>query len=343
MTNPYKALPTKAFWRPFVSERSMFDITDLWQPKFEVRSRDKISTYGSCFAQHIGRALHSRGYNWLRTENPPKVLSEENRSLFNYDVFSSRTGNIYTTTLLKQWCEWVISGSHPTEVWEEQGRFYDPFRPIVEPLGFDSVEEVITSRNETIKAFSKSIKECDIFVFTLGLTESWVNSATGVEYPMCPGTAAGRYDPDVHKFVNLDYEKIITSIAHAMEIMRSLNPEIKFILTVSPVPLTATYTSNNVLVATMESKSILRAVAGKLARGSDTVDYFPSYEIINSPTFRGSFFEPNGRNVNPYGVDFVMKNFFNTLNNSQPDNLTEALNEAKCEEEILAVFDEEKK
>jgi hypothetical protein len=89
-------------------------------------------------------------------------------------------------------------------------------------------------------------------------------------------------------------------------------------LTVSPVPLTATNSGNHVLIATMESKSILRAVAGQMKRRFGFVDYFPSYEIINSPPFRGTFFESNQRTVNHVGVNHVMDSFFKCLHSKFP-------------------------
>ena len=82
------------------------------------------------------------------------------------------------------------------------------------------------------------------------------------------------------------------------------------LLTVSPVPLTATAENRHVLVSTIHSKSILRAVAGELASRFDFIDYFPSYEIVISPPFRGMFFQNNMRSVHEQGVDFVMSHFF---------------------------------
>ena len=84
----------------------------------------------------------------------------------------------------------------------------------------------------------------------------------------------------------------------------------RFILTVSPVPLTATASGNHVLPATTYSKSVLRAVAGHLAEHRKGVDYFPSFEIITNQAARGTFFEPNLRSVRNDGVDVVMKTFF---------------------------------
>ena len=98
------------------------------------------------------------------------------------------------------------------------------------------------------------------------------------------------------------------------------------------------------MVATMESKSILRAVAGQLASGLPEVDYFPSYEIINSPVFKGVFFEPDQRNVNPHGVDYVMRHLFESLGNKfgeQPEPIVDPLVEdidQVCEEELLDAF-----
>ncbi|MBY5930921.1 GSCFA domain-containing protein [Halomonas sp. DP8Y7-1] len=347
--NPYENLPDKAFWKKMVAERSMFDLSDLWSPKFKVSRQHRVVTFGSCFAQHIGRALKSRGYHWVSAETPPKSLSDESARKYNYNIFSARTGNIYTTSLLKQWVEWALEKKGvPEEIWEKDGRFYDPFRPAIEPQGFCSEEELRQSRNQTISSFRECIKTSDFFVFTLGLTERWLNSKHGYEYPMCPGTSAGMYQEDVHAFSNQIFHEGIKSMTKSMEMMRQVNPSLKFILTVSPVPLVATNSSNNVLVATMESKSILRAVAGQLARQRPYVDYFPSYEIINSPVFRGVFFEPNQRSVNPAGVQFVMNQFFQcqqkkfgselsvTDRSQQSDDMERS--ELVCEEEILEAF-----
>lgn len=292
----------------------MFDISDLWDPKFRINPTHKIATYGSCFAQHIGRALRGNGFQWVDAESAPNGLSAENLRRFNYGIFSARTENIYTTTMLAQWVDWSQGRTKaPEEVWERDGRFYDPFRPRVEPTGFASRKELLEARAWTMECFRQSYRQSDVFVFTLGLTERWLNRQAGYEYAICPGTAAGTFDPDAHVFDNLQFVHVLNALSHSMEKMREDNPRLRFLLTVSPVPLTATKSSRHILVATMESKSILRAVAGQLAANRPYVDYFPSYEIINSPAFKGAFFEPNQRTVNPFGVDFVMRSFFTGL------------------------------
>ncbi|RUQ91055.1 GSCFA domain-containing protein [Legionella septentrionalis] len=348
--NPYTALDDKAFWKLAVANRNLFDISSLWDPKFNITTKDKIVTFGSCFAQHIGRALQERGFLWHNTEPAPRNVPEKTAKLFNYNVFSARTGNIYTASLLKQWVEWALELKQPPdEYWAIANRYYDPFRPNIEPNGFQDKEEMLSSRQQTIVAFRKAITDARYFIFTLGLTESWVNQAMHVEYPMCPGTIAGEFSSDVHKFHNQDYNFILKNLNEAIQLMRGVNSKLKFILTISPVPLTATNSGLHVLVATMASKSILRAVAAKLVSRA-AIDYFPSYEIINSPAFKGIFFEPNQRSVNPRGVSFVMDSFFNALiakydtaivvnqRSTKAAKNHQNRQDVVCEEEILSAF-----
>jgi hypothetical protein len=310
MSNPYTDLPTRAFWSPAVGKRDALDIDELWEPKWPVMPRMKIATFGSCFAQHFGRALARRGYQWFDAEPAPAALSEDTAKAFNYGVFSARTGNIYTVSLLHQWAQWATGeATPPDEIWEKDGRFYDPFRPAVEPKGFASAEEARASQALTIEAFGRAMRECNLFVFTLGLTESWWHK-DGYEYPMCPGTVAGEFDPEQHEFRNQSYAFIEKKLRQAIQLIRKVNPKVRILLTVSPVPLTATKSDNHVLVATTYSKSTLRAVAGDVAGPRKFVDYFPSYEIIASPPFEGQFYSDNKRGVEMYGVDHVMANFF---------------------------------
>jgi hypothetical protein len=312
--HPYENLEEKFFWATAVARRNMFDISDLWDPRYDITQRTEVATFGSCFAQHIGRALRSNGFNWLITEPTPSGLNKESARTFNYEVFSARTGNIYTASLLRQWVRWAAGDNAvPSEIWRKDDRFFDPFRPNIEPDGFESEQELLRSREMAVSAFSNALEQSKVLVFTLGLTESWVNKEHGYEYPMCPGTLAGEFDENQHEFINQDFPFVRDTLSETILRVRELNPTIKFLLTVSPVPLTATKSGNHVLVATMESKSVLRAVAGTLKRQYEFVDYFPSYEIINATPFRGTFFESNQRNVNPAGVDHVMNMFFSCL------------------------------
>ena len=311
MTTPYTDLPQKNFWSPSVGQRDALAISELWTPKWPVTKSDRVATFGSCFAQHFGKALASRGYSWTNFEPPIPGLALKTIADFNLNVFSARTGNIYTVAILEQWLDWSSGRTlPPAEIWEKDGRFYDPFRPAIEPMGFESAQEVVANRKLTLRAFAYAVARSDLFVFTLGLTESWRNMVEDFEYPMCPGTVAGEFDPANHCFVNQAYPAIRADLQSVIDKMHAINPNLRILLTVSPVPLTATASDDHVLVATTYSKSTLRAVAGDVASGNPLVDYFPSYEIITAPAFAGQFFAANKRSVLDAGVAHVMKSFF---------------------------------
>lgn len=311
MSHPYENLPPDRFWRTAVAEKSPFQIEGLWQPRFQIKKRSRIITAGSCFAQHIARALVARGYNWLDGEPAPEGMTDAAKRDYHYGTFSFRTGNIYTPNMLRQWMTWAAGTQEPPKVaWEKDGRFYDPFRPAVELDGFASEDELFASRDVTIAAIRTAVQSANFFVFTLGLTEAWIDREGGFEYAICPGTVAGEFDPAQHEFVNHGFQSTFRSLKTAITQARRINGHVKFILTVSPVPLTATATADHVLTATSHSKSILRAVAGEMKTANNAVDYFPSYEIITHPAFRGMFFGPNMRSVDARGVEFVMDSFF---------------------------------
>ena len=356
MPHPYENLPADRFWRTGVAELDALDIVGLWQPRVRIRRRTRIVTAGSCFAQHFAKALVARGYRWADHEPGPLGLTADQKRDYHYGTFSFRTGNIYTPRMLRQWLTWALTDTPvPEEVWETDGRFYDPFRPAVEPGGFVSIGELQASRADTLAAIRQAVTTSQVFVFTMGLTEAWQNRATDVEYAVCPGTIAGSFDPEAHVFVNHRFAALVADMQEVRHLLGQANPALTLLLTVSPVPLTATASGQHVLSATSHSKSLLRAVAAELLHSPDHVDYFPSYEIITHPAFRGRFFAPNLRSVLPEGVEHVMNSFFRDQaakfgaaaaaqppapadgeREAEPE-LSEA-EELRCEEEILAAF-----
>ncbi|MEU6073733.1 GSCFA domain-containing protein [Micromonospora sp. NPDC047074] len=312
--NPYRSLPSRSFWRSAVAEPEMHAIEEVWTPKFTIDPDDPVLTAGSCFARHLGPALLDEGMNWRTAELPPPGLTEAERQARHYGAFSFRTGTVYTAAALRQWLGWALTGdTGPDEVWRDGGRYFDPYRPSVEPDGYASAEETLAARRVTLAAIRGAVAEAGCLIFTLGLTEAWRDSVTGTVYPVCPGTVRGTFDAGRHVFHNFTVAEVHRDLRAAVALLRAANPRLTVLLTVSPVPLTATATGAHVLAATGYSKSVLRAAAGQLAQEDDHVDYFPSYELITGFPFRGVFFAPNLRTVTPAGVAFVMRHFFAAL------------------------------
>ncbi len=310
MTSPYSSLPTRAFWRPAVADRHIADFDQVAAGPF-VHTDDRVATAGSCFAQHIGRHLRARGLDYLDLEPAPPGWTSEDARRHGFGIYSCRYGNIYTVRQLLQLFEEAFDHRYPAEfVWEKQGRYYDAMRPGVDPIGHASADDVWALREIHLTRVQELFRTMTLFVFTLGLTEAWESISDGTVFPTAPGTVAGKFDPKKYRFHNFRYPEIASDLEKLWAMMRDVNPNVRLLLTVSPVPLTATASEDHVLVATTQSKSTLRAIAGDFAATYEGIDYFPSYELIATHPIRGQFFEPDLRNVNDAGVTYVMSHFF---------------------------------
>ena len=128
----------------------------------------------------------------------------------------------------------------------------------------------------------------------------------GAVFSACPGTVAGSFDPDRHEFRNFDAAETTADLREFTCLLRSINPGVRIILTVSPVPLIATATGEHVLTASIYSKSVLRVAAAELARLEPEIAYFPAYEIVTGPQAPDGFFEADRRSVSAAGIKAVV-------------------------------------
>ncbi len=303
--NPYKFLESKAFWSRSVSDN--FDPIELINEKSPLlRINELVASAGSCFASNIIPYIEDAGLKYIRTEQIPKVFSSLGENL-GYANFSAMYGNIYTARQLRQLYERSLGTFQPYEDrWVEDQKVIDPFRPGLK-FPAHSHEEFDLITKSHLHATRKAFELADVFVFTFGLTEGWIHKEDGATYPSCPGTIAGTFSEKKYEFKNFTVSEVIEDFSWFVKKLTENNPKIRFIISVSPVPLVATATENHVLSATILSKSILRVAAQEISDKFENVTYFPAYEIITGPQAPDSFFEKDKRNVSKLGIDFVMK------------------------------------
>ncbi|MGO1118615.1 GSCFA domain-containing protein [Rhodovibrionaceae bacterium A322] len=323
--NPYHLLPPKAFWRTAVAEAKDPVPEGLFTPKWPIAKDQKIATAGSCFAQHIGKYLFYQGFTVLDKEPAPTGLHPDDHADFGYGIYSARYGNIYTVRGLLHLAQEAF-GRRPQQqsALEKAGRFYDPVRQTIEPEGLPSPELVQIHRERHLSRVREMFLEAEVLIFTLGLTEAWLDRKSGSVFSICPGIVAGNYEPEEHLFKNFRYREIYEDFLALMSLLEEEREgqKLRYLLTVSPVPLTATAQDRHVLVSTIHSKSVLRAVAGDLAAEFEDVDYFPSYEIITSPWSGANFYEANKRSVAKQGVYSALNTFNAAYGDEEPADET---------------------
>jgi len=309
MSNPYSKLADHCFWSRGVTWVHPAQIDPMSNAPFRIARTDKVATMGSCFAQHISRRLQAAGFNYFVPETAPEGLSEAAAKASNYGVFSARYGNLYTVRQAVQLFDRAFGHDVFEEVWDRDGKLVDPFRPQIEPEGFATLADLEAARETHFAAVRRVFEDADVLVFTLGLTEAWRSREDGAVYPTAPGVAGGAFDPSRHEPVNYSVQEVIADLDLFIDKARSVNPQVRIILTVSPVPLKATFEDRHVLQSTVYSKSVLRVAAQHAADTREGVAYFPSFEIITGPGSAGRYFAPDLREVRDIGVAHVMRVF----------------------------------
>jgi hypothetical protein len=350
---PYANLPDSAFWRRAIVALPPSAVDPIGPAAFKLSKTDKLATAGSCFAVHLSRHLARSGFNYFVTEHGHPMLGALAAD-FGYGVFSARYGNLYTSRQLVQLFDRVYGAFVPKEdLWAgADGRFFDPFRPNIQPNGFASEREYWADRKTHFAAVQQLFEQLDVLVFTVGLTEMWSSKEDGATYPLCPGVAAGMFDADRYEYHNLSCEEVTADLVAFINKLRTVNPKARVILTVSPVPIIATMEPRHVLLSSTYTKCALRAACDAVVRRFDGVAYFPGYDIVTANYTRGCYFEDDLRSVTQEGVDHVMGLFYRHYGGEAAalpatpvapqaadkpvvSKLSEEVNQVLCDEEML--------
>lgn len=243
----------------------------------------KIAAIGSCFAERVVEVLESRGL----------------------DTTFHPTGLQYNTFSIIQEFDHLFGPEDPygpdEVVQGADGRWEHPFR---KELRADSRDEVAAMEAEADARARQAYADADVVVITLGLTEIWERISDGrvsVELPPQPLHAAGDY-----RFRSSTVAENITNLERIRARLRDAT-DAEILVTVSPVPLHATFRDLDVGIANCESKSRLRAAVADFVDQHPDVHYFHSYELVVSGS--ENFFLEDGRHVSPQGVAFIMNEF----------------------------------
>ncbi len=259
------------------------------RPKFKLKRSDKFFAIGSCFARNIERELSAQGISCL-TEGiriPAEFYTEDRdaRAVMNKFNIPSMIDEILRT--------FDQNHSEPGRYIEISENLY--FDPATSGLKTLSMHQHAIVR-DNIKKTTLRIAQADCVIITLGLVEAWFDRESGLYLNTSPDPRAmqrevrrvkmsngeGKPNRFVHMRPNFTFlrdkmHQLINAIARYA-------PDAKIVLSVSPVPLQSTMTSDDVVVSSSLSKCLLRVVAEDARESFDHVDYFPSYEMVmNSP------------------------------------------------------------
>lgn len=272
------------------------------EPEFSIRPSDRIFALGSCFARHVEGALSSLGF---AVESLTSDFDEfEVRGPKNTPIGFM---NKYNTESIYNELHWALEpgAEFPAEglVQLEQDLWSDPH---TSPAFGHSGRDVALRRHQLMTDVVRRVADCRVVVITLGLVETFFDTVTGLHTNSTPPLNVQR---ERFRFRILSHERLAEGLERIHQILTERgHPDLHVVVTVSPVPLDATFSGDDVVVANMFSKSVLRAVAGQWAAQHDNVHYFPSYEIVMNSR-REDAWERDGRHVRFDLVHHVMTLF----------------------------------
>jgi len=253
-----------------------------WTPEAPfIRKQSHIVAIGSCFAWEVSKYLYNNGYRTVLPEDGIEI---------------QRAGSNHTFAL-RQLFEWAWLGKEPiNETW------------------YNEYAEKVNRSDEGRLEVAKYFSDADVFVLTLGLSEIWYDKETSeVFWRAIP---AKEYDKDKHAFRISTVEENKENLNTVLNLIKKYAHNAKVIITLSPVPLRATFRPISQMSANTVSKAILRVAIDEVLREhdvhtNDKLYYWPSYEIVKEylPATKGHPYEGDNIHVTKKTIAYIMNQF----------------------------------
>ncbi len=126
------------------------------------------------------------------------------------------------------------------------------------------------------------IRRSDVFILTLGVAPAFFDRITGHFVLPRPSALNSRALAEKYLYRTTSVQENVDNVLHVISFVRSISPVIKIVVTVSPVPLQASFEYESAVQADCLSKSTMRLVAQEVVYNSNVRDilYWPSFEIF---------------------------------------------------------------
>lgn len=249
------------------------------QPRFMLQKGETVFTIGSCFARNIERYLDKFGFRvpMLDFTLPEGELVEARpQAILNKYTPPGILQELELTHRLMSMTAAQRKGEYEKLLLEHRDGVVD-----LELVGFQPVSfERALERREQIYELFRQVFEADVVTFTLGFIECWFDAHRGAYCQNAPPVDVYRKHKDRFFFKQMGYVESLDFVRRSIALLGTGPNAKRVLLTTSPVPIDTTFSGQDVLVANTYSKSVLRAVCGRIYEEMPNVDYFPSYENV---------------------------------------------------------------
>ncbi len=260
-------------WKSVILRATRPALLARGEKRIEISREDDIFCIGSCFAKNIEMRLVEAGC---------RVLSHPNFAPPGDDPFAALPFVFNVRSMVNE-LRWGLLDAKPTPedafVTDPSGYVHDPHSGISRaPL------DAAQRRRAGVTANMRRIRDCRVIVMTLGLVEAWYDCKIGMYVNSTLPRFVMDLEPERYVLRVLSYTDCVEGLEECYDLLRGHgHPDFQLFLSVSPVPLAATFTQHDVLVANTYSKATQVAAARDFAARHANVQYVPSYEgVMNS-------------------------------------------------------------
>ena len=245
--------------------------------KVKISLSDKILCTGSCFASMVGHKLE---------ENKFKALVNPFGTVFNpLSIFD----------LLNFSIDQHIPPAN-TYV-NNQGIFYNDH--LHADFSHPDREQLKVRIEKTLQSAATWLSEVNWLILTFGTAIVYQRAETGKIVANCHKMPSRLFNKRL-----LTEEEIISAFTVLVEKIKSINPGVNVILTVSPVRHIKDGLEDNAV-----SKALLRITCHHLAGRFPWVSYFPAYEIMLDDLRDYRFYERDMIHPTPVAEDYIWEMF----------------------------------
>ncbi|MCA1336737.1 GSCFA domain-containing protein [Pseudooceanicola marinus] len=258
-------------------------------PSFHLAPNGGVFTIGSCFARNVEDALIAAGLEVPTTAfsapleeapgRPNRLLNQYNPATMLQCLRDAETGETGAGLYRLP----TAAGADQGEAGQAAAEDQEMVQDCLLATGGRAVARAraLERRAQIRRLYAEGLASCDTVVVTLGLVECWFDQFEGIYLNEVPNRRLLRAEPERFVFRRLDTATCRDMLFEMMDRLVTEGGQ-RVLLTLSPVPLQATFVEGDAIMRNAYSKAVLRVVAEEVAEQFDGVDYFPSYEMVTS-------------------------------------------------------------